>query len=128
MKSKRLIICVIIGCLLFDILMLSLYKYGWKIFGYQYCVSPQLVHVTDCEITDRKAEIRGIVVSSAEKVDGLKYHVKDNTLYIGIHCKIFWASTSSGSFHFSIETESQVNKIVLTGEGYERVIYPTPTE
>lgn len=128
MIKKKFIVFVVVGCLLFDVMIISLYKYGWRLFGYKYCEAPNLVHIANCEIIDEKIEIQGIVVSSAKKVDGIKYHVKDNTLYLGIHCKVFWTSTSLGSFNYSLDVKHQINQVVLVGEGHERLIYPTPTE
>ncbi len=121
--KKRIII---IGIIIVTIVLIALgYKFGWRLFGFRFCVHPDANHITAYEIMDNEVRLKGVITNSAQKCDGYKWKIKDGVLYFGVHGKVLLSSSNSGIFDITINTPEKIEKIVIKGCGEERVIYPT---
>ena len=59
-------------------------RYGWKLFGFDMCESPDVLLIETVYVTDETAHIVGNTSNSATSYVGYTYRIKDNVLYLGI--------------------------------------------
>lgn len=124
--KKRLIISIIFVVLILVLLVLGL-KYGWRLFGYRFCESPDVLG-SKCEVENTFVRVQGMTSNSAKKFDGYKWEIENGVLYLGIHCKTFFASSNLGTFDITIDTPQKISKVIIKGHGAEQEIYSAKTE
>ena len=124
--KKRLIISIIFVVLILVLLVLGL-KYGWRLFGYRFCESPDVLS-SKCEVENTFVRVQGMTSNSAKKFDGYKWEIENGVLYLGIHCKTFFASSNLGTFDITIDTPQKISKVIIKGHGAEQEIYSAKTE
>lgn len=124
--KKRLIISIIFVVLILVLLVLGL-KYGWRLFGYRFCESPDVLS-SKCEVENTFVRVQGMTSNSAKKFDSYKWEIENGVLYLGIHCKTFFASSNLGTFDITIDTPQKINKVIIKGHGAEQEIYSAKTE
>lgn len=126
MKNR---IIIIIGIIIAAIALIVLgYKFGWRLFGFRFCVHPNANHITEYEIMDNEVRLKGAITNSAQKYDGYKWKIKDGVLYFGVHGKVLFSSSKYGFFDITIDTPEKIQKIVIKGNGEEREIYSVEEE
>ena len=112
---------------LFPILVVAIggvltYLYGWRLFGFRFCQSPTSIGVLDVSVSDGHVTITGCTTDSASKFIGYHYNLKNGILRIGLRFGMF--AGESGDFKINIQEDNSIEKIVITGSGKEKKIYP----
>ncbi len=100
-------------------------RYGWKLFGFDMCESPNILCVETVYATDEKVHIVGNTSSSATSYIGYTYEIKDNVLYLGIKQNLlFGFSNRNGGYSFVIEDDfKNIDSIYLVDEKEEKNIW-----
>ncbi len=121
MKKKYVIIAVITILLLCGLLFFGA-RYGWKLFGFSMCASPDVLTVESVSVTDNELYIKGDTSSSATKFAGYKYEMEDDVLYIGVRQDLFFGST--GAYELKIKDDfSDVKYVYLCGGDDKKLLW-----
>ena len=85
MKKIFKIVAVALSILLILQLVIFLTaRYGWKLYGFDMCESPNVLYVETVYVTDDTVHIVGNTSSSATSYIGYTYEIKNNILFIYI--------------------------------------------
>ena len=83
-------------------------RYGWKLFGFNLCLSPNGCWVENVEFTEDDVHIQGAVADSISSVVGYVYKIKDGKLYLGVKSNMFLGFFRRyGGFDITIDTKGQ---------------------
>ncbi len=126
MKKIFKIVAVVLSILLFLQLVIFLTaRYGWKIFGFDMCESPDVLYVETVYVTDKTVHIVGNTSSSATSYIGYTYEIKDNTLYLGIKQNLlFGFDNRNGGYSFVIEDDfEKIESVCLVSKKEEKCIW-----
>ena len=126
MKKIFKIVVIILSILL--ILQLAIFltaRYGWKLFGFDMCESPNVLCVETVYVTDETVHIVGNTSSSATSYIGYTYEIKDNVLYLGIKQNLlFGFDNRNGGYSFVIEDDfKNIESIQLINKKEEKCIW-----
>lgn len=79
-------------------------------------MNPDLIFVSNSNVTEQNVSIAGGFVSSADLYRGYSVDYHDQAMYVKIKGNIIGLSKSSGEFHINIENKyGDVNKIYIQG-------------
>ncbi|MCL2106750.1 MAG: hypothetical protein FWH26_06825 [Oscillospiraceae bacterium] len=113
--------------LIFLVILLSISifnKYGWRLFGFRLCTSPENLGISSIEMGDGVLIVTGWVPylpSSFTGFDGYIAKQTGSTVYIGIKSK--WRIGIKPRFTLEIPIEEPVDRIILTDSKSEVSIY-----
>ena len=116
-KKRLILLCSI---LLIVVLLFVGIKYGWRLFGYRFCEDPDTV-VLYGYFQDDGVKLQFVSNDSFAiwEMEGYKYHIEGNTMYIGV--KVL-PVIARGYGDFTIKTDQKIEKVILVGKGKERVV------
>lgn len=123
-KQRTIIITAVVLVIALPLLTI---KFAWRLFGYHFCESPDVLS-SKCEVENTFVRVQGMTSNSAKKFDGYKWEIENGVLYLGIHCKTFFASSNLGTFDITIDTPQKISKVIIKGHGAEQEIYSLKTE
>ena len=126
MKKIFKIVAIVLSILL--ILQLAIYltaRYGWKLFGFDMCESPNVLCIETVYVTDETVHIVGNTSSSATSYIGYTYEIKDNILYLGIKQNLlFGFNNRNGGYSFVIEDDlKNIELVQLINKKEEKCIW-----
>ena len=90
-------------------------RYGWRLFGFDYCESADTVFVDDVILTDESVIISGDTANSTNSYVGYTYKIIDDKLFIGTkYNNLFGFLKRIGAFTIKLKTDtSKINHIYL---------------
>jgi hypothetical protein len=124
-KIFKIVAIVFFILLILQIAIFLTARYGWKLFGFDMCESPNVLCVETVYVTDETVNIVGNTSSSATSYIGYTYEIKDNILYLGIKQNLlFGFNNRNGGYSFQIEDDLQdIESICLVNEKEEKCIW-----
>lgn len=124
-KAFKIIAMIALVCFMLLLLTISMAKFGWKLFGFDMCESPNVLYVETVYVTDESVHIIGSTASSASSYVGYTYKIKDNTLYLGIKQNLLFGFTERfGGYSFVIEEDFEtLESIYLVSKDGEKCIW-----
>ena len=126
MKKIFKIVAVVLSILLILQLVIFLTaRYGWKLFGFDMCESPNVLYVETVYVTDDTVHIVGNTSSSATSYIGYTYEIKNNILYLGIKQNLlFGFNNRNGGYSFIIEDDfKSIESVCLVNKKEEKCIW-----
>ena len=126
MKKIFKIFAIVLSILLILQLVIFLSaRYGWKLFGFDMCESPEVLCIETVYVTDETVHIVGNTSSSATSYIGYTYEIKDNVLYLGIKQNLlFGFNNRNGGYSFVIEDDfKNIESIQLINKKDEKCIW-----
>jgi len=125
---RKIFKIVAIVLLILVVLQLAIFftvKYGWKLFGFDMCESPNVLCVETVYVTDETVNIVGNTSNSATAYIGYTYEIKDNTLFLGIKQNVlFGFNNRNGGYSFKIEDDFEnIESIQLVNKKEEKCIW-----
>lgn len=125
MKKKFAIAIAVIFMLIAGTFSFS--RYGWKLFGFQFCSPPSMVSIRNITIdkNENLIKLSGHTFASAPAFVGFIYKIEDETLYVGMKYNLLFGFLNrDGSFNIRMSAMSNdFNRIVLKNKDSERVIW-----
>ena len=106
---KKVIIFLAIIIFLFGF-MIVFSRYGWKLFGFMMCDSPNEIFADNITVEDDEVNLRLNEVTSISSYAGYIYKIEDGNLYIGIKHNILFAALS-GNIDYNISIHTKDSKI-----------------
>ena len=119
--KKTIVLCFLV---LAVIAVVSLFFFGWRLFGFKMCDSPESVSIKEVSIEDGYINVSGMTMNSARFFDGYVVKIDGNTAYLGIKTRTFFAGSKSSQFDISIPIENEISTVILTDSKNEIIIYP----
>ncbi len=126
MKKIFKVVAVVLSILLILQLVIFLTaRYGWKLFGFDMCESPNVLCVETVYVTDETVHIVGNTSSSATSYIGYTYEIKGNVLYLGIKQNLlFGFNNRNGGYSFVMEDDfKNIESIQLINKKEEKCIW-----
>ena len=120
-KVLAIFLCLLILCgtgfVSFDCLL-------WRLFGFDYCRTPELLHVSALEVENNSCYIcvEDMVIGSfsTTKYNGLIFKYSDGILKIGVHKGIIGAKEKISK---EIVVDSQITEVIICGNGNEQTLF-----
>ncbi len=81
--KKIIKVSLIVFIILFAIVFLGA-RYGWRLFGFDYCISPQALITTKIDVRPDAITIQGDTTDSAPAFIGYIYKIDGDKMYIGL--------------------------------------------
>ncbi len=124
-KAFKLIGVFILVVVALYLIAFCMGKYGWKLYGFDMCETPQNLLVETVYVTDEDVHIIGDTASSASSYVGYTYKIKDNVLYIGIKQNILFGFVERrGRYSFAIEDDfKNIDSIYFVSGEEQRCIW-----
>jgi len=121
---KNFIIFLIIVVTLI-IFMFVFARYGWKLFGFALCDSPDMNFTEVVAVEDNTVHIEGGTQDSFSSFVGYVYKIDGSNLYIGVKHNLFLGFFSRiGSFDITIDArKAKITKIYYKNSKAERLIW-----
>ena len=118
-----------IGIIIFVIVMLFLgIKYLWLIIpGYYLCNNAEQTSIAVSEITDQNISFSYSIANIGNFYEGYKCEIKDGVMYIGVKTIFLLGKVPADGLTFHVPIDQKIKKIVLMGNGEEKVIYDDST-
>ena len=118
-----------IGIIIFVIVMLFLgIKYLWLIIpGYYLCNNAEQTSIAVSEITDQNISFSYSIANIGNFYEGYKCEIKDGVMYIGVKTIFLLGKVPADGLTFLVPIDQKIKKIVLMGNGKEKVIYDDST-
>jgi len=122
-KKRVTIITVVLSVIVVSAFLVP--RYGWKLFGFQFCENPSAIAILDIVVTDDFVGLRGDIYSSAVSYVGYTYNIKGNSLYVGLKYNLLLGFFHrDGSFDIRIPVDKNtIDKVILTGGESEKTVY-----
>ncbi len=124
-KIFKIVFFIILSLLILQLLIFVSAKYGWKLYGFDMCESPNILYIETAYVTDETVHIVGNTSSSATSYIGYTYKIKDNVLYLGIKQNLlFGFKDRNGRYAFVIEDDfKNIESIYLRNKEEEKCIW-----
>ena len=124
-KIFKIILWVIIAIVLLNVAVNITARYGWKLFGFQYCERVEPIYVQNIEVSSDTVTLNGGVMESASAFVGSTYEIVGDKLYIGLKYNVlFGFSQRIGTFNISLKTDtSKITQIFLKDAHDEKQIW-----
>ncbi len=128
LQLKKIFKIVAVALSILLILQLVIFltaRYGWKLFGFDMCESPNVLYVETVYVTDDTVHIVGNTSSSATSYIGYTYEIKNNILYLGIKQNLlFGFNNRNGGYSFIIEDDfKSIESVCLVNKKEEKCIW-----
>ena len=122
-KIFKIVTIALAILLILQLAVFSTARYGWMLFGFDMCESPNVLCVETVYVTDETVHIVGNTSSSATAYIGYTYEIKDNVLYLGIKQNLlFGFNNRNGGYSFAIEDEfKNIESIQLVNKKRRKV-------
>ncbi len=116
---------VLLFLLILQLVIFLIARYGWKLFGFNMCESPNVLCVETVYVTDETVHIVGNTSSSATSYVGYTYEIKDNVLYMGIKQNLlFGFNYRHGGYSFELEDDlKNIESIYLVNKEEKKCIW-----
>lgn len=115
---------IIIILISFSLLLTLSIDYGWRLFAFNGCSSPNIPSINEVTVTDGVASLSGTTYNSAPHFVGYISQVKDKTLYVGIRYQLITIFHSGGDFNITIPLENvDIERIYIKGKNSSELIW-----
>ncbi len=124
-KIFKVVVVVLSILLILQLVIFLTARYGWKLFGFDMCESPNVLCVETVYVTDETVHIVGNTSSSATSYIGYTYEIKGNVLYLGIKQNLlFGFNNRNGGYSFVMEDDfKNIESIHLINKKEEKCIW-----
>ena len=124
-KFIKIVLWCLISIILLSAIAFMSARYGWKLFGFQFCEDINRLYVENIEVTDNIVMLRGNTAASAPAFVGYTYKIVEDKLYIGMKYNLLFGFTQRlGAFNISLKTDtSKITQIFLKDEQKEKRIW-----
>lgn len=121
---KRLIKFIAVICLILVIMFIGS-RYGWRIFGFNYCEDPESLFMNSIKAEENLVTISGDTSKSAPSFIGSIYEVSNGNLYIGLKYNLlFGFFKRQGRFDVRIAVDTnQIQAIYLKNSSSQKMIW-----
>lgn len=120
LKMRRGLFYIVIGIISVGIILLN----TSNTLKYLTCEDPNNYIYDNLVVEDKTMTITFDVTTSSESFSEYEYHIKDNTLYIGVKYKMIVLGEISSRETVTLDVNQTIEKVVLKGANTERIIYP----
>ncbi|SET61630.1 hypothetical protein SAMN05660297_02939 [Natronincola peptidivorans] len=105
--------------------MFTLSRYGWRIFGFSMCNSPNSLYAETVSVENGSVRIKGGIGSSAPAYVGHIYEIEDNNLYIGVkHNTLLGFINRWGNFDITISVDNTyIENVYFKDSNSEKLIW-----
>jgi len=116
---------IVLGTIIVIILIFVISRYGWRLFGFSMCDSPEANHVEDIIVDDTKIFLSGGTVDSISAYVGYCCKREDDNLYIGIKHNILLGFINRlGNFNIIIKGDPiSIQNIYFKNSNSERLVW-----
>jgi hypothetical protein len=100
-------------------------RYGWRLFGFEFCQPASSLYINKIVINDNNIEIQGGTSYSAPAYVGYIDEISENTLYIGMKYNLlFGLSNRIGNYNIRIDCNTKnISKICFKDKTGFKVIW-----
>jgi hypothetical protein len=100
-------------------------RYGWRLFGFEFCQPTSSLYTNNIKINDNNIEIQGGTTYSAPAFVGYIDEISGNTLYIGMKYNLlFGLSNRIGNFNIKLNCDTKnISKICFKDKTGIKVIW-----
>ncbi|HEY9059896.1 MAG TPA: hypothetical protein VIO64_05230 [Pseudobacteroides sp.] len=100
-------------------------RYGWKLFGFNACTSPDSIYVQKIEVSGNRVVLSGDTSASAPAFVGYIHKQSGENLYIGLKYNLVFGFVNRvGHFDIDIKCDtSQINKVYLRDGSSEKLVW-----
>jgi hypothetical protein len=100
-------------------------RYGWRLFGFEFCQPANSLYTNSIKISDNNIDIQGGTTYSASAFVGYMYKINGDTLFIGMKYNVlFGFSKRIGNYKIKLNCNTKkINKICFKDKTGIKVIW-----
>lgn len=122
-NRKSVLTGVIIALILCVILLV--YVFGWRIFGFKACIKPENLIIHDVQVSKNEIFLKASVIDAVQSYDNYITKNDEGNFYIGLKYRLFTLGKRNGMCDIVIKEENidTIDKIYILGHDSTKVIW-----